>query len=283
MEKENVLFVSDIDRTLIFPKRFARDGDVCIEWTKDGRELNYINPNNLETLVCLSKRIKLVLITIRTKEQYERIRWPAELELHSVLLSFGNDVYFSQEIEQNYGLRSYDQTLHNAFDWLKPQDYFIKCSIRDDRFISAQFKPDVSEWSKSSLKENLYCDFRMESYVCNDRFYVVPMNNTKGDAVLALARLLKPDAIIAAGDSIPDVSMFSYADCAIYPNAIFGYAYGRNTSLKKFMQQYDKEPLTKYDGAINCVFSPSDFVAGFTDYVVKETTNFVTKELEIKV
>ena len=31
MEKENVLFISDIDRTLIFPKRFARDRDVCIE------------------------------------------------------------------------------------------------------------------------------------------------------------------------------------------------------------------------------------------------------------
>ena len=36
MEKENVLFISDIDRTLIFPKRFARDRDVCIEWAKDG-------------------------------------------------------------------------------------------------------------------------------------------------------------------------------------------------------------------------------------------------------
>ena len=47
MEKENVLFISDIDRTLIFPKRFARDRDVCIEWTQDGKELNYINPDNL--------------------------------------------------------------------------------------------------------------------------------------------------------------------------------------------------------------------------------------------
>lgn len=49
MEKENVLFISDIDRTLIFPKRFARDRDVCIEWAKDGKELNYINPDNLNT------------------------------------------------------------------------------------------------------------------------------------------------------------------------------------------------------------------------------------------
>ena len=46
MEKENVLFISDIDRTLIFPKRFARDRDVCIEWTQDGKELNYINPGD---------------------------------------------------------------------------------------------------------------------------------------------------------------------------------------------------------------------------------------------
>lgn len=74
MEKENVLFISDIDRTLIFPKRFARDRDVCIEWTQDGKELNYINPDNLNTLVRLSKRIKVILVTIRTKEQYERIR-----------------------------------------------------------------------------------------------------------------------------------------------------------------------------------------------------------------
>ena len=122
MEKENVLFISDIYRTIIFPKRFARDRDVCIEWTQDVKELNYINPDNLNTLVRLSKRIKVILVTIRTKEQYERIRWPIGLELHSVLLCFGNDVYFSQELEQrykekyDYGLRKYDEILYNAFN-----------------------------------------------------------------------------------------------------------------------------------------------------------------------
>lgn len=188
MEKENVLFISDIDRTLIFPKRFARDRDVCIEWTQDGKELNYINPDNLNTLVRLSKRIKVILVTIRTKEQYERIRWPIGLELHSVLLCFGNDVYFSQELEQrykekyDYGLRKYDEILYNAFNWLKSKNCFIKCRVCGDSFISAQFKSDVSDNYKSSLKEDLYCEFRMESYICDDRFYAVPMNNTKGDA-----------------------------------------------------------------------------------------------------
>lgn len=135
MEKENVLFISDIDRTLIFPKRFARDRDVCIEWTQDGKELNYINPDNLNTLVRLSKRIKVILVTIRTKEQYERIRWPIGLELHSVLLCFGNDVYFSQELEQRYSSangnyihvtisrkKNSDETMywHKADDGAKP-------------------------------------------------------------------------------------------------------------------------------------------------------------------
>lgn len=289
MEKENVLFISDIDRTLIFPKRFARDGDVCIEWTKDGKELNYINPDNLHVLVRLSKRIKLVLITARTKEQYERIRWPVGLELHSVLLCFGNEVYFSQEIEQNYeekhdyGLGRYGEILCNAFDWLKSKDCFIKCGVGDDRFISAQFKPDVSDNYKSSLKEDLYCELRMESYICDDRFYAVPINNTKGDAVLALAKLLKPDAIVVAGDSAPDAPMFSFADCAIYPNTILDNICCKNTSLKKLMRQYGKESLTKYNRAINCIFRPGEYVSGFTNYVIKETTDFVTKELKIKV
>ena len=289
MEKENVLFISDIDRTLIFPKRFARDRDVCIEWTQDGKELNYINPDNLNTLVCLSKRIKVILVTIRTKEQYERIRWPIGLELHSVLLCFGNDVYFSQELEQrykekyDYGLRKYDEILYNAFNWLKSKNCFIKCRVCGDSFISAQFKSDVSDNYKSSLKEDLYCEFRMESYICDDRFYAVPMNNTKGDAALALAKLLKPDAIVVAGDSAPDAPMLSYADCAIYPNTILDNICCKNTSLKESMIQYGKEPLTKYNRAINCIFRPADCVAGFTDYVIRETTNFVTKELKIEV
>ena len=128
MEKENVLFISDIDRTLIFHKRYARDRDVCIEWAKDGKEINYINPDNLNTLVRLSKRIKVILVTIRTKEQYERIRWPIGLELHSVLLCFGNDVYFSQELEQHYkekydyGLRKYDEIHSIAFKWIKSKN-----------------------------------------------------------------------------------------------------------------------------------------------------------------
>ena len=260
MEKKNVLFVSDIDRTLIFPKRFARDGDVCIEWTKDGNELNYINPDNLNTLAQLSKHIKLVLITARTKAQYQRIRWPAELELYRVLLCFGNEIYSTQEkqsdnIEQeyrlrSYGLRSYNEILNDAFQWLKPQNYFTECKIRGDRFILAHFKPNISERQKNWIAEDLYCEFCMESYVCNDRFYAVPMNNTKGDAVLTLAKEMKPEAIIIAGDSKPDVPMFSYADCAIYPNSLFGYAYGKNASTKKFMKVYKKELLTKYKGAI---------------------------------
>ena len=49
--EKTILFVSDIDRTLIYPQRFAWKGDVCIEWSEDGKELSYANPANLEDLI----------------------------------------------------------------------------------------------------------------------------------------------------------------------------------------------------------------------------------------
>lgn len=289
MDKKNVLFISDIDRTLIFPKRFARDGDVCIEWTKSGEELNYINPCNLKKLIELSHKIKLVFITIRSKDQYERIRWPDNLDIHSVLLCFGNDIYFSQELNETiwinnrtYGLRSYKDLVCDAFEWLNRQHCFKKCAVGEESFISAKFNQDVSDFYKNQLQEDLYCDFLMESYVVEDRLYAVPMNNTKGNAALNLAKQLQPEAIIVAGDSNPDVPMFAYADCAIYPSNLFGQAHAKNAYTKKLLNEYGKEPLTKYAGAINCVFSPDTCVAGFTDYVIEEVTCFLEKQLGIK-
>ena len=184
--EKTILFVSDIDRTLIYPQRFARKGDVCIEWSEDGKELSYANPDNLEDLIKLSKLTKLVLVTARTEEQYRRIKWPEELEIHSVVINLGNDLLFSQEInpqewneKTDNSMKEHLEDLKNASKWLSEQEFVERCSIRNDRFTFARFNDKWNANEKRTLQDKLKSDFNCNCDLMGERLYLtIPGHDT---------------------------------------------------------------------------------------------------------
>lgn len=291
--EKTILFVSDIDRTLIYPQRFARKGDVCIEWSKDGKELSYANPDNLEDLIKLSKLTKLVLVTARTEEQYRRIKWTEELEIHSVVINLGNDLLFSQEInpqewneKTDNSMKEHLEDLKNASKWLSEQEFVERCSIRNDRFTFARFNDKWNANEKRTLQDKLKSDFNCNCDLMGERLYLTVPGHDKGTAVSRLTKYLHPDTVMVAGDDKPDVPMLLHANCAIVDTELLWYgiinaytAIGRTDDFVIYC--YDRnEGFSKGDTS-NDVFSEEiNHVVGFVDYVHSKALEYVKECLE---
>lgn len=291
--EKTILFVSDIDRTLIYPQRFARKGDVCIEWLEDGKELSYANPDNLEDLIKLSKLTKLVLVTARTEEQYRRIKWPEELEIHSVVINLGNDLLFSQEInpqewneKTDNSMKEHLEDLKNASKWLSEQEFVERCSIRNDRFTFARFNDKWNANEKRTLQDKLKNDFNCNCDLMGERLYLTVPGHDKGTAVSRLTKYLHPDTVMVAGDDKPDVPMLLHANCAIVDTELLWYgiinaytAIGRTDDFVIYC--YDRnEGFSKGDTSNNVFSEEINHVVGFVDYVHSKALEYVKESLE---
>lgn len=291
--EKTILFVSDIDRTLIYPQRFARKGDVCIEWSEDGKELSYANPDNLEDLIKLSKLTKLVLVTARTEEQYRRIKWPEELEIHSVVINLGNDLLFSQEInpqewneKTDNSMKEHLEDLKNASKWLSEQEFVERCSIRNDRFTFARFNDKWNANEKRTLQDKLKSDFNCNCDLMGERLYLTIPGHDKGTAVSCLTKHLHPDTVMVAGDDKPDVPMLLHANCAIVDTELLWYgiinaytAIGRTDDFVIYC--YDRnEGFSKDDTSNDGFNEEAKHVVGFVDYVHSKALEYVKESLE---
>lgn len=291
--EKTILFVSDINRTLIYPQRFARKGDVCIEWSKDGKELSYANPDNLEDLIKLSKLTKLVLVTARTEEQYRRIKWPEELEIHSVVINLGNDLLFSQEInpqewneKTDNSMKEHLEDLKNASKWLSEQEFVERCSIRNDRFTFARFNDKWNANEKRTLQDKLKSDFNCNCDLMGERLYLTVPGHDKGTAVSRLTKYLHPDVVMVAGDDKPDVPMLLHANCAIVDTELLWYgiinaytAIGRTDDFVIYC--YDRnEGFSKGDTSNDGFSEEVNHVVGFVDYVHSKALEYVKESLE---
>lgn len=291
--EKTILFVSDIDRTLIYPQRFARKGDVCIEWSKDGKELSYANPDNLEDLIKLSKLTKLVLVTARTEEQYRRIKWPEELEIHSVVINLGNDLLFSQEInpqewneKTDNSMKEHLEDLKNASKWLSEQEFVERCSIRNDRFTFARFNDKWNANEKRTLQDKLKNDFNCNCDLMGERLYLTVPGHDKGTAVSRLTKYLHPDVVMVAGDDKPDVPMLLHANCAIVDTELLWYgiinayaAIGRTDDFVIYC--YDRsEGFSKGDTSNDGFSEEAKHVVGFVDYVHSKALEYIKESLE---
>lgn len=291
--EKTILFVSDIDRTLIYPQRFARKGDVCIEWSKDGKELSYASPDNLEDLIKLSKLTKLVLVTARTEEQYRRIKWPEELEIHSVVINLGNDLLFSQEInpqewneKTDNSMKEHLEDLKNASKWLSEQEFVERCSIRNDRFTFARFNDKWNANEKRTLQDKLKSDFNCNCDLMGERLYLTVPGHDKGTAVSRLTKYLHPDVVMVAGDDKPDVPMLLHANCAIVDTELLWYgiinaytAIGRTDNFVIYC--YDRnEEFSKGDTSNDGFSEEAKHVVGFVDYVHSKALEYVKESLE---
>ena len=71
---KEILLACDLDNTLIYSYKHRVPGDSCVEWL-DGQEQSFMTERTQALLRQLPANVRLVPVTTRSKEQYQRICW----------------------------------------------------------------------------------------------------------------------------------------------------------------------------------------------------------------
>ncbi len=239
--KPMLLFLSDLDNTLIYSYKKDIGKEKFLVETKDGKELSFMTKNSAFMLSELQKKLQFIPVTTRSKDQYDRItfypHWKPEYALVAnggILLHQGKivDTWYENSLE--YIQETQAQLEHSLT--LLSQDLHITLQGRkvDGLFIFAK----SSCPSKTiGLLENALDLSLIQVYQNGQKVYVFPKILNKGLAAKRIKEYFHPNYVFAAGDSIFDVPMLKQCDFSFLPKNL--EKYWENTTSNQIIAKDD--------------------------------------------
>lgn len=224
----NILFTSDLDRTLIFSERtkLPDTSYKCVE-KLDDKNISYISTTTYTRLTQLHEILDFVPVTTRSLAQYTRLTLfqhnvkpkLAIVANGGVILRDGNiDEVWQQHITKKMAeLPLLYNQLQEHFPAMFTAPFVLQIQEVDSVFFTL-----VVDVLQFPLKELHIFQLELEQYgwTCylqGRKFYVLPRFLTKGAAVQYITSQQKYDWHAAAGDSRMDLSMLVLADTCYIP------------------------------------------------------------------
>jgi hydroxymethylpyrimidine pyrophosphatase-like HAD family hydrolase len=221
-------FFTDLDRTIIFSKRFigSNDDDIVLAERDGEKEIAYITFAGLEALKDLSKKTTVVPVTTRNLAEYKRIHILNELNLKYYIVNNGAEIYidgktdktFSDMIRKELGLLSYGfdvalQKFLNAFDLKTIKLY----RLSDNYLWVIVVNPETFDFiSLMDFKKAMLAKGWQIS-VTGKKVYIIPSCISKWNAVKYLHDNYLNEQIISAGDSYMDIEMVKNSEISFIP------------------------------------------------------------------
>ena len=208
-----MLFVSDLDDTLIHSHKTVQVDDICVEF-KNGKKLSYIRPEAYSLLREIAKELLFVPITTRSLEQYQRLDLGVNpkyaLAAHGALLLVDGKVDERWTLETRRMIPARLPKLHECSLWY------------DIRYVDGYFVQGKSERPRKTVEllRSIVDISKFAIYTVQNKFYVIPVDLNKGTALKRLKDRLQAGTVICAGDSELDISMLELADVAIAPETL---------------------------------------------------------------
>lgn len=218
-----IVFHADLDNTLMYShKRDIGTVKRCCEIYND-KEISFITDKTYELLKQVNGKVLLVPTTTRTMEQYNRIDFGIPKPRY-VLTCNGGILLVDGEVDETWYQDSLKLIKESEEQLAKAVPLLAKEPTRsfEVRFIKDLFlftKCDDPEQAIAMLKEKL--DSTLVDVFHNGiKLYVVPKKLSKGMAVKRFRTYMPADVVIAAGDSLFDVSMIQAADVSYAPEEL---------------------------------------------------------------
>lgn len=219
---KKILFVSDLDNTLLFSWKKCHPRDLCVE-KKDGIEQGFMTEFTYNSLEIINKITTFVPVTSRSINQYRRIQWNdkqlpeyAIVANGGVLLKNGKvDVDWLKESKES--VKPYENEMKNLYDIFNSTGGYIICRIVDDMYFyvhcydESQAADCITKYKKNS---------QLEVFLQGTKVYFFPPVINKGIAIERLKEYISNEKIIATGDSSIDLPMLQKADYAIIPREL---------------------------------------------------------------
>lgn len=225
-----MLFASDLDRTLIYSKRFldkCKKKPILVE-TKDGKEISYMTKVSINILKKIAERVLFVPVTTRTVEQYKRISFLKNIIVPKyAIVSNGGNILINGKIDSHWSeiisLKIKSECISSKkvlelFDEIKNNEWVYKEKQADNLFYYFIIDKDnipsdeINDFKKWLLK------YGWNISIQGRKLYLVPNFINKLSALNYIKNKTQKKKVIASGDSLLDLSMLEYADIAFCPS-----------------------------------------------------------------
>ncbi|WCF08364.1 HAD family hydrolase [Paenibacillus thiaminolyticus] len=243
----NVIFASDLDRTLIYSKNsmgesIARDELVPVEF-HNGNYISFMSKQALDILIELNDLFPFVPVTTRTIEQYQRVFYLSDvLKPKYAITSNGGNILVEGSPDKEW--RSLIQSeLRNSvshlevkamYDELSSPEWALRGRLCDDLFYTMIIDRERMPESIVEFLRNQLLGLGWTVSIQGRKLYLVPDCVNKGNAIRHLKERLGSSYIAASGDSLLDESLLLAADYAIAPRHGELYAMRQSSEILSF-------------------------------------------------
>lgn len=225
---KKMLFVTDLDRTLIYSHLFldAADCQYCLIEKKGEKPIAYMSKKAIGLLERLHQVANIVPITLRNEEEFHRIDlFKDEIIPELFVTNNGGTIYYQGQEDLVYTALIHKQmdALTISHEQIKERflacykgvvEKIVNCGKLVWLFMGERKKIDhkgVASFAKAFEKEGWRID------VSGRKIYVYPYFVTKWQAVCYIKEKYYNEQCFAAGDSIFDLEMVEKADRGMIP------------------------------------------------------------------
>lgn len=223
-----MLFFTDLDRTLIYSKRFVMPEDDAVLVERDGdKEIAFMTARGLALLTALSQKLPIIPVTTRNYAECMRIDLLQTLPLRHLILNNGAEILMDGKRDADYcgmikeellslGL-SYDEALRIFFELFGSGRVKLHRISDDFLWLVVLYSEDYDHALLDAISERL-SPGGWTVAATGRKIYLIPNPISKARAVRYLKEKLGGGFTICAGDSTMDKEMVESVDLSLVPN-----------------------------------------------------------------
>ncbi|HPZ06534.1 MAG TPA: HAD family hydrolase [Candidatus Eremiobacteraeota bacterium] len=222
-----MIFVSDLDRTLIFSRRFLIPGNIILVEKAENREISYMTGQAINLLKEIMKAIVFIPVTTRIVQQFKRISlFQSDIVPEYAVTSNGGRILVKGEIDEEWDsciMKRMKDVLHPSEIFQKFERIIDSCRVNSCRLCDDMFWTVIME-ENYILEEELYnyinwaSNNKWKILLSGRKLYILPEFINKWNAVEYINRKLGYKKIISAGDSLVDYELLKKSSLAFVPS-----------------------------------------------------------------
>jgi hydroxymethylpyrimidine pyrophosphatase-like HAD family hydrolase len=224
-----MIFASDLDRTLIYSKKFLTPDliDITVVEERNYEALSHMTNKAIALLCLINEKLFFVPTTTRSLEQYNRINiFQNQIQPKYAIVANGGILLVNNCIDLNWAkvIKERLSTVTSPMDIIKKCEFFLKDetinSYRccDDLFIYAVLKTNNLNLEKYKVLELLVTQLGYTVTRNGRKIYIIPSFLNKWEPIKNIMAKEQDNHLIAAGDSILDLPMLSKAKYGVIPS-----------------------------------------------------------------
>lgn len=214
--------LTDIDGTIIHSAGFYADGDILVETS--GAYSGYMHPSVKNAIGLISNTATIIPVTTRSVDQYRRINWPEGTRPDIAIVTNGANLV-TPDANKTGVVSLIDEAEHELWrqEIISTERRLGSFScVRDTRVVDGSYVLAILN-DASRVQGHPSCldvDTTLKVFREGKKVYYFPPYINKSIALAHVRRQIPDAFVIAAGDSLNDVAMMTYADFAFAPSSL---------------------------------------------------------------